>query len=304
MSSAPALRFREALIDHGLLAETPVDGVHGFGAAFSDVSDAVSAALRREMAEARERFRFASVMPRADLQRIGYFRNFPQLLGSIHCFCGEEGEHRALLRAHDAGERWDGGFTASDLVQIPAACYTIYPLLARRGAVPEDGHLVQVEANCFRREPSRDPVRSQSFHMHEIICVGRPEQALGFRDRWLERGRALFAEWGLPGEIQPADDPFFGRAAVVMARAQRHQALKFELVLPVSDDDRPTACMSGNYHLDNFGRALDLAFADGSVAHSACVGFGIERTTMALFRHHGFEPGRWPQAVRAALGLN
>lgn len=304
MSQATVADFRRALIDHGLLADTPIEGVFGLGAGFAVVADAISAALRRAMAGADEHLRFASVMPRADLERIGYFRNFPQLLGSVHCFCGDEAEHRALVRAHDAGEPWAAAFPASDLVLIPAACYTVYPRLARKGTVPDDGHIVQVEANCFRREPSPDPVRAQSFRMHELVRVGRPDDALGFRDRWLEQGRALFRAWGLDADIVPADDPFFGRAAIVMAKAQRTQALKFELALPVSDDDRPTACASANYHLDNFGRALGLAFADGATAHSACVGFGIERTAMALFRHHGFVSARWPRAVREALGLD
>lgn len=304
MSEGAVAAFRRGLIDHGLLAETPIDGVAGFGPGFAAVADAVSAALRREMAGADEHLRFASVMPRADLERIGYFRNFPQLLGSIHCFCGDEGQHRALSRAHDAGEGWAEALPPADLVLIPAACYTVYPRLARKGTVPEAGHIVQVEANCFRREPSPDPVRAQSFHMHELVRVGRPEQALAFRDRWLDRGLALFRAWGLDAAIVPADDPFFGRAAVVMAKAQRNQALKFEMVLPVSDDERPTACMSANYHLDSFGKALGLGFADGGTAHSACVGFGIERTVMALFRHHGFVGARWPRVVREALRLD
>ena len=304
MSQAQVAGFRRALIDHGLLGETPIDGVYGFAAGFAEIADAVSAVLRRAMAGADEHLRFAAVMPRADLERIGYFRNFPQLLGSVHCFCGDEAEHRALLRAHDAAEPWAAALPPSDLVLIPAACYTVYPRLARRGTVPEAGHIVQVEATCFRREPSPDPVRAQNFHMHELVRVGRPEQALAFRDRWLERGQALFRSWGLTAEIQPADDPFFGRAAVVMARSQRDRALKFELVLPVSDDDRPTACASANYHLDNFGRALGLSHADGGIAHSACIGFGIERVVLALFRHHGFAGARWPRAVRQALGLD
>lgn len=296
--------FRRALIDHGLLADTPIAGVSGYGAGFAAVADAVSAALRRAMAGADEHLRFASVMPRADLERIGYFRNFPQLLGSVHCFCGDEGAHRALIRAQDAGESWADALPPSDVVLIPAACYTVYPRLARKGTVPEAGHIVQVEANCFRREPSPDPCRAQSFHMHELVRVGRADQALAFRDRWLEKGQALFRGWGLDADIIPADDPFFGRAAVVMAKAQRAQALKFELVLPVSDDARPTACASANYHLDNFGKALGLAFADGATAHSACVGFGIERTVLALFRHHGFTSARWPRTVREALRLD
>ena len=41
-----------------------------------------------------------------------------------------------------------------------------------------------------------------------------------------------------------------------------------------------------------------------SVAHTACVGFGLERITLALLRHHGLDLAAWPEAVRdLALGL-
>ena len=38
--------------------------------------------------------------------------------------------------------------------------------------------------------------------------------------------------------------------------------------------------------------------ADGEVAHTACVGFGMERIALALFRTHGLDPERWPRRVR------
>ena len=38
-------------------------------------------------------------------------------------------------------------------------------------------------------------------------------------------------------------------------------------------------------------------------AHSACVGFGLERIALALFRKHGFDPDRWPHDVKQVLAL-
>jgi len=40
---------------------------------------------------------------------------------------------------------------------------------------------------------------------------------------------------------------------------------------------------------------------DRSKAFSACIAFGMERMTLALFRHHGFDPARWPARVRDVL---
>ncbi len=295
--------FATVLAEAGHLVATAVPGLHGQGAVLAAIVDALGATLRRRLGGGAERMRFASVMPRSDLERIGYFRNFPHLLGTVHCFCGDEPAHRAQLVRHDAGEDWTALQAASDLVLIPAACYPVYPALAARGAVPEEGWLVNVEANCFRREPSLDPIRMQSFHMQELVCVGPADVVLAFRDHWLGRGLEAFAEWGLPAAAEPADDPFFGRAAVVMARSQREKALKFEIRVPIGGADATVACMSANYHMDSFGRSMGLRLADGTVAHSACIGFGIERVALALLHTHGLDPADWTAGVRHGVGI-
>lgn len=295
--------FAAALVEAGHLIPTAVPGLHGHGAVMAAITDAIGETLRRCLGAGADRMRFDSVMPRSDLERIGYFRSFPHLLGTVHCFCGDEPAHRAQLVRHDAGQDWTGLQTASDLVLIPAACYPVYPALAARGTVPAEGWRVNVEASCFRREPSLDPTRMQSFHMHELVRVGAPDTVLAFRDDWLARGLDMFAGWGLPATTEPADDPFFGRAAVVMARSQRDKALKFEIRVPIGDPPATVACMSANYHMDSFGRAVGLHLADGTAAHSACVGFGIERVALALLHTHGLDPSSWPTGVRRRLGI-
>jgi seryl-tRNA synthetase len=80
-------------------------------------------------------------------------------------------------------------------------------------------------------------------------------------------------------------------------------ALKFELLVPLRGNGRPTACMSFNYHKDHFGAAWGLRNETGEVAHTSCVAFGIDRLTLALFVTHGLEPAKWPDAVRKLLGL-
>lgn len=241
--------------------------------------------------------RFPPVTPRSDLERIGYFRNFPHLLGTVHCFCGDERTHRDLVKTHDAGGDWTGAQTASDLVLTPASCYPVYPVMAARGPVPADGYTVQVRSYCFRREPSVDPARMQTFQMHEFVRIGAPEQVHAFRDQWMETGQTFLKALRLPAELDAANDPFFGRAAGVMGQGQRNQQLKYELKVPITDAAAPTACMSFNAHLDHFGKTLDLRTLDGEIAHTACVGFGLERIALALFRWHGIDPASWPSDV-------
>jgi len=52
---------------------------------------------------------------------------------------------------------------------------------------------------------------------------------------------------------------------------------------------------------DYFGTLARVFTGDGQPAHSACVAFGMERIALALFKHHGFDPKRWPSGVRKVL---
>ena len=77
--------------------------------------------------------------------------------------------------------------------------------------------------------------------------------------------------------------------------------MKFELLATVSSDDEPTAIASCNCHLDHLTVPFEIASAGGAVAHSACVGFGIERIVLALFAEHGLSPDDRPHDVRRRL---
>ena len=59
---------------------------------------------------------------------------------------------------------------------------------------------------------------------------------------------------------------------------------------------------SFNYHEDHFGSKFDIKTSAGEVAHTACLGFGFERITLALFKTHGLRVANWPEPVRKVLG--
>ena len=118
----------------------------------------------------------------------------------------------------------------------------------------------------------------------------------------MARARHIFDQVGLDAMLVVASDPFFGRGGKIVADSQRELKLKFELLVPINDGAPPTACMSFNYHMDHFAHAWPLRTADDEPAHTGCVGFGIERLTLALLRHHGFALAKWPRRVREALG--
>ena len=210
---------------------------------------------------------------------------------------------RRLLADREAGQPWDGHMSTSGYALVPAACHPLYGALqlgSARGEV--DGTVYSLIGDCFRNEPSPDPMRFVSFRMLEFVLVGTPEQALAHRQAMLELGSGLLRDLGLDVEIESANDPFFGRAGVMLAKGQLQAELKFEITAPVYGTHR-TAIASGNYHEDHFGAEFDLHGADGSTAHSACFGFGLERVALALARVHGTELMAWPEQVRALLGL-
>jgi seryl-tRNA synthetase len=302
MSAHPNLL--EALIAHGLLIDTGVDGLYGRAGIFEQVVTGLEN-LVSEIGSSQhaEVIRFPPGMNRAHFEGSGYLKSFPHLAGTVHCFCGSELDHARLIGHLERGEDWTGGQKASDIVVTPAACYPLYPIVARRGPLAISGAIFDLSSYCFRHEPSKDPARMQLFRMREYVRVGSPEQVQAFREDWITRGKTFAERLQLPYVVDLANDPFFGRGGRIVADSQRELALKFELLIPVNDDDKKTACLSFNYHQDHFGKTWGIAQHDGATAHTACVGFGLERLTLALLRHHGFKPQDWPAGVKSALGL-
>jgi seryl-tRNA synthetase len=152
----------------------------------------------------------------------------------------------------------------------------------------------------FRHEPSHDPARRQMFHQHELVRIGEPDPVAVWRDEWADRGLALLRGLGLDARLENANDPFFGRRGRMLAAGQREQALKLEILVQIAGPE-PTAVASFNQHRDHFGSTYEIELADGSIAHTACAGFGHERIVLALLRTHGLDPSEWPQGVRRRL---
>lgn len=279
-------KLRAALLDEGLLVSSGVPGVYGQGAAFVAVFDALDAMVRRAASPDRpETLRFPPVLPREFLERNDYLVSFPHLAGTVFGFADGVTE------------------SATDLVMVPAACYPAYPAMAERGPLPAGGVTLDLGAAwVFRREPSPDPARMQSFHQREVVRLGEPEVVAAWRDAWRDRAVSLLRGLGLDADATVATDPFFGRAGRLLARSQREQELKFEVLVRIAGPE-PTAVASFNYHQDHFAARYGVTMESGTPVHTACLGFGLERITIALLVTHGFDVGSWPSGVRTELGL-
>ncbi len=294
--------YLAALIASGVITDTGVAGVYGKSGVFERVLGGFDRFVTEAAVDQNaEVYRFPPVISRADFERSNYLTSFPHLTGTVHGFRGNERDHAEMLRMVESGSDWTGHFHSTDLVLTPAACYPVYPLAS--GVLPLKGRLFDVQSYCFRYEPSTDPARMQVFRMHEYVRIGTPAMVSSFRDMWLERAQAMLAAVGLDAQPVVANDPFFGRGGSMLAASQREQALKFEIVVPIASADALTAVVSCNYHQNHFGDAFEIRTQNGEVAHTACVGFGLERITLALFRCHGFDISAWPASVRTTLGL-
>jgi len=279
------------------------DGVYARTALYEGMVERLAGLITRHREPDTEVMRFPPVMSRSQLEKSGYLKSFPNLLG---CVCGLHGTEREINSAvsrFEAGGDWTTSLSPADLVLSPAACYPVYPIAAARGPLPQGGLRFDVAADCFRREPSRHLDRLQSFRMREYVCIGSPDDVSDFRERWMVRAQAIARDLGLTFKVDYASDPFFGRVGQMKAVSQKQQSLKFELLVPLRSEEQPTACMSFNYHRDHFGTTWDIKDAGGEPAHTGCVAFGMDRLAVAMFHTHGTDLAKCPAPVRETLGL-
>ncbi len=265
------------------LLPTSAPGVYLTTAHFEAVVCGLSTALTALAGPGVARvLRTPPVIARSTIEKAGYHKSFPHLLGQV------------------AAQPDGAELTASDLVLLPAGCYCVYPAFeGARLAGPTD---LSVEATCFRQESTAETGRLRSFRMRELVRLGSEAQCRTWRDTQLARSCDWLAELGLATEKAVASDPFFGSGARLARMLQVEEELKIELIAAVGPG-QSQAVASGNYHKDQFGRIFGIQGPDGAVAHSACVAFGYERLALALLHQHGDDLGRWPERVREALSL-
>ena len=293
--------FMDGLVAEGYFIPTSIPGLVGRTAKFEDLVTGfgrIIDAYSRE--DGAERIYFPPLVPRSTLERAGYLESMPHLAGTVHSFCGKDAEHKELLAKLSAGDDWGDCLEMTDVALAPAACYPLYPTC--KGTLAQGGRLVDLSASyVFRREPSDDPARLQMFRQREIVRVGSPDEVMQWREVWLDRGFELLRSLGLEAKVDEASDPFFGRGGRMMAATQRQQKLKFEILVPICSEEKPTALTSFNYHRSHFGETFDIRTHDAEHAHTACLGFGAERVTLALIKRHGFDLASWPDSVRSRL---
>ena len=238
------------------------------------------------------------------LARCGYLSSFPHSVclvshltedfDAIEAFRAANTDSGSL-RVPDAG-----AMTHSDAALRPAVCLPIYRALEGT-SLPEGGLTITTTGKAFRYESSNMEgiQRLWDFSMREIVFVGSAHFVQQQRARVVDAVTSLMEDWDLAFRLVSASDPFFATVRGTKALWQRTRALKYEMLVDVGTG--PIAAGSLNFAGTLFGDAFHIRTDEGEIATTACVGFGLERLVLALFSHHGFEPGRWPRAMREVV---
>lgn len=237
-----------------------------------------------------DEYLFPPLIPACELNRIGYFKSFPQHL-TLPAYLDDDADNLASFAESEPlgtdGALRLGRTGAVRDVLTPAACYHFY--VNFQGQTLDAPRYVTTRATCFRREKTFTPLRRQwSFSMREIVCIGSCAEVADFlaaRRRSIEE---FVATIGLSIAWEGATDAFFNPAGNPKYLAQKLDPVKTEMVY-----DGTLAIGSINFHRNYFGDAFGIS-RDGVEAFSGCVAFGLDRWLAAFVGQYGDDPARWP----------
>lgn len=295
--------FFRAMLDHDLLFETGTAGIFARGHIYEDIIRRIKKLLVSRCTDpSLVHLRFPPLMPMDTLQQTDFLSAMPHLAGAVHSFCGNHEDHAQLIEKLGKGQDWQSLREGTDIVVTPAACLPLYPIVATWPLVPAEGYKVALDSYCFRREPSEDPFRMQSFQQFEFVSIHPSAlRARQWRNEWSTRAKSILHTIGLDTILQPATDPFFGRWDKVLSQAQIDKNAKIELCFKRSDTEPHCALASFNAHDDTFSKPFSIRTEEGGFASTSCAAFGLDRVAMAMLSTHGLNPTRWPRKIRQAL---
>ena len=240
-----------------------------------------------------ESYQFPPMINAAVLQKIDYFRSFPQLVNLPVTIADSDLQIFSESPLLKNGRIDLGNCESSAQVLTPACCYHLYPMLS--GMVFSGPSLFSVSGPCFRNEETVVPYqRMRAFTMQEIVCVGSADDVARFLLACRVRLVEMAQSWGIPHDVVVANDPFFGGKQNPRKIMQQLSPVKHELCYVDHDHQVELAVSSFNRHRTLFGDAFDIGLDTGVPASTGCFAFGIERWLFAFQRQFGDDVGNWP----------
>jgi seryl-tRNA synthetase len=248
------------------------------------------------------------MLPAEVLAEVGYLAHFPQHV----TFCSHLPASLPVLEsvasAPDAVREGTTGSLAARLaaprhVLIPGVCLPCYR--QQRGAVLEPGRVrtLTMQNHVFRYEGAsfRPLTRAWDFTVRDIVFFGSYEELCGLRSEVMERTLELCRELDLEVTVELANDPFFLDASRDKAVYQRMGEVKYELLFQLPYRGEALAASSFNLHRDFYTSVYNTRRADGELAESACMGFGLERWLYGFLSQKGLDRSGWPTRVTTRL---
>ena len=235
------------------------------------------------------------MVPSEVLAEAGYFGHFPQHV----TFCSHLPGDLPVLQsvAEEAKTSGAAPHVASRLAEpqhvlTPAVCLPCYR--QHRGAVIDGVRTLTMQNHVFRYEGTnfRPLQRGWDFTVRDIVFFGPHEELSRLRGEVMDRAVALCAELGLQATIELANDPFFLDASRDKAVYQRMGEVKYELLFPLQNG-RALAASSFNLHRDFYTSVYSTRLANGELAESACMGFGLERWLYGFLTQKGLDRASW-----------
>jgi len=233
----------------------------------------------------------------ATLDRAGYLRSFPQHVTG--CCIARPAIDSVEALAGGSATAFDAAtFALAPVGLPPAVCHNVYAYLA--GTRLDADSVFSVRGSCARYEPAGflPGRRHWSFTMREFVFAGTAVGATAFADLSLQRLTCVAEKLELPVRLAPATDPFFGERAPTQTAFQISAKAKYELLGALPGGDW-LALASLNVHRRHFSSAFGFHAADQTLAHTACVGFGLERWAYWLLSY--CDPGDVPELIGRAF---
>ena len=196
-----------------LFRDMDAEGVYARTAIYEEVVERLTAFITRQREKRTEVFRFPPVMSRRHLEKAGYLKSFPNLLGCVCALHGTDADIHSAVRRFETGGEWTSSLTPADLVLTPAACYPVYPIAASAGPSRRAAISSMSPATASGTSPRRAIDRLQSFRMREYVCIGSPTRSplsasvgSSAASRWRRSSRSLARSTrpAIPSSAAPA----------------------------------------------------------------------------------------------------
>ncbi|GJD51400.1 hypothetical protein OPKNFCMD_4154 [Methylobacterium crusticola] len=257
----------------------------------------------RELAAAfeAEDQHYPVMVPSALLAETGYLGHFPQHV----TFCCHLPDSLPVLEAVAAEAAAGvpdvaGRLAAPGHVLTPGVCLPCYGRQRDLVLAPGTVRTLTMQNHVFRYEAGRfrPLARAWDFSVRDIVFFGPGPELVRRRAAVMERAFALARELDLDASLELANDPFFLDANRDKAVYQRMGAVKVELLLGLPGRDAPLAVSSFNLHREFYTGLYNTRLAEGGLAESACMGFGLERWLYGFLCQKGLDPAGWPAPAR------